>query len=71
MNKRCSGCGSEGFPKSILGSNRCTFCDGAEGGNPPVDCPQCKGTGGKLYYEPGLLTDWCKTCDGTGKVERD
>ena len=31
----CPGCRSKGFPASILGLGRCTFCDGTEGGNPP------------------------------------
>lgn len=31
----CAGCGSKGFAPSILGPDRCTFCDGTEGGNPP------------------------------------
>lgn len=30
----CSFCGSVGFGISVL-PNRCTFCDGTEGGHPP------------------------------------
>ena len=30
----CPTCYSKGFEISIL-ENRCTFCDGTEGGNPP------------------------------------
>lgn len=41
-------------------------------GNPwrPVNwkCVSCDGTGGKLYYEPGLLVSWCNACDGRGTV---
>lgn len=38
MNERepkCPTCGSRGFDDSIL-PDRCTFCDGTEGGNPPT-----------------------------------
>lgn len=38
--RACKGCGAVGFGKSILGSNRCTFCDGTEGGNPPIQGEQ-------------------------------
>lgn len=31
----CPTCKSKGFPLSTLGADRCTFCDGTEGGNPP------------------------------------
>lgn len=31
----CPSCGAKGFDQSILGADRCTFCDGTEGGNPP------------------------------------
>lgn len=31
----CKTCKSVGFDKSVLGDDRCTFCDGTEGGNPP------------------------------------
>lgn len=31
----CPTCGSKGFDRSTLGADRCTFCDGTEGGNPP------------------------------------
>lgn len=31
----CPGCNSLGFDQSKLGPDRCTFCDGTEGGNPP------------------------------------
>lgn len=31
----CKTCGGKGFPASVLGPDRCTFCDGTEGGNPP------------------------------------
>lgn len=34
---KCSGCNSEGFELSRLGQDRCTHCDGTEGGNPPTD----------------------------------
>jgi carbon storage regulator len=33
---RCHTCGSTGFNKSVL-PDRCTFCDGTEGGNPPEE----------------------------------
>jgi hypothetical protein len=33
----CPTCKSEGFKFSRLGQDRCTFCDGTEGGNPPSD----------------------------------
>jgi len=33
----CPSCKAKGFAQSILGPNRCTFCDGAEGGNPPTE----------------------------------
>jgi len=33
--KTCPTCKSKGFDLSILGPDRCTFCDGTEGGNPP------------------------------------
>ncbi len=33
----CPTCGSSGFPLSRLGPERCEFCDGTEGGNPPTD----------------------------------
>ena len=33
-----------------------------------LPCPQCNGTGDKLYYEPGLLISWCGPCKGTGRV---
>lgn len=35
QTRKCPTCGSAGFPESVLGANRCTFCDGTEGGNPP------------------------------------
>lgn len=31
----CPTCNSYGFPISVLGPNRCEFCDGTEGGSPP------------------------------------
>lgn len=33
--EKCPGCGSKGFAKSILGPDRCEYCDGTFGGNPP------------------------------------
>lgn len=35
-NRRCPTCGSVGFEVSVLGLDRCTFCDGTEGGDPPT-----------------------------------
>ena len=32
---KCVGCNSEGFEASAIGPDRCTFCDGTEGGHPP------------------------------------
>lgn len=32
----CQTCQSKGFTVSKLGPTRCTFCDGTEGGNPPI-----------------------------------
>lgn len=32
---RCPTCKSIGFPKSVLSDDRCTFCDGTEGGHEP------------------------------------
>lgn len=32
----CTTCKSMGFEVSVLGKDRCTFCDGTEGGNPPT-----------------------------------
>jgi hypothetical protein len=34
--RTCPTCGSKGFDVSVLGPDRCSFCDGTEGGNPPV-----------------------------------
>lgn len=34
---KCPTCGSKGFPPSSLGFDRCTFCDGTEGGQGPKD----------------------------------
>lgn len=31
-NRECPTCHSKGFPTSKLGSDRCEFCDGTEGG---------------------------------------
>lgn len=31
----CPTCGAKGFAQSVLGADRCEFCDGTEGGNPP------------------------------------
>lgn len=36
----CVTCGSKGFEPSILGEDRCTFCDGTEGGAGPKPDPQ-------------------------------
>lgn len=36
-NEPCPTCNSIGFDESKLGSDRCTFCDGTEGGL----CPFC------------------------------
>ena len=33
----CPTCGSTGFDTSVLGSERCSFCDGTEGGNAPTE----------------------------------
>lgn len=33
--EECPSCRSKGFLPSVLGADRCTFCDGTEGGNPP------------------------------------
>lgn len=33
----CPTCGAKGFDKSRLGPDRCTFCDGTEGGCPPEE----------------------------------
>lgn len=33
---KCITCGSQGFDVLVLGPDRCTFCDGTEGGNPPT-----------------------------------
>lgn len=35
-SRLCPGCNSRGFAPSVLGDDRCTFCDGTEGGNPPT-----------------------------------
>jgi hypothetical protein len=34
---KCPTCRSQGFEVSILGPDRCTFCDGTVGGNPPTE----------------------------------
>jgi hypothetical protein len=34
---KCVTCGSHGFSPSILGPDRCEFCDGTVGGNPPEE----------------------------------
>lgn len=34
--RKCAGCGSRGFARSVLGPARCEFCDGTVGGNPPT-----------------------------------
>lgn len=36
---KCPTCKSEGFLPSVLGPDRCSFCDGTEGGNPPETNP--------------------------------
>lgn len=33
---KCKTCGSVGFVASVLGPDRCTFCDGTEGGQSDV-----------------------------------
>lgn len=33
--RECWTCHSRGFDESILGPDRCSFCDGTEGGNEP------------------------------------
>ena len=33
---KCEVCKSTGFEPSVSG-NGCTFCDGTEGGNPPIE----------------------------------
>ena len=33
----CPTCGAKGFDQSRLGPDRCTICDGTEGGNPPEE----------------------------------
>lgn len=33
----CPTCKSEGFKTSALGPDRCEFCDGTFGGNPPTE----------------------------------
>lgn len=35
LGQPCKGCGSKGFDSSILGPDRCSFCDGTEGGVGP------------------------------------
>lgn len=35
----CPGCGASGFGPSVLGPDRCQFCDGTESGNPPAISP--------------------------------
>lgn len=64
----------------------CETCSGsgAEPGNPPVTCTQCRGTGhirfqqgffsvsktcGKCQGAGRIITHPCKTCDGGGKVK--
>jgi hypothetical protein len=37
MEGKCPTCSSQGFDVSVLGPDRCTFCDGSEGGNPPTE----------------------------------
>lgn len=36
-NRTCPTCEATGFQQSTLGPDRCTFCDGTEGGNPPEE----------------------------------
>jgi hypothetical protein len=36
MPRECRGCRAIGFAPSVWGYNYCQFCDGTEGGNPPV-----------------------------------
>jgi len=36
-NVPCPTCGSVGFEPSVLGADRCSFCDGSEAGL----CPYC------------------------------
>lgn len=33
----CPTCGSKGFNESVLGKDRCSFCDGTEGGLDPLE----------------------------------
>ena len=53
MKDLCPTCKSIGFPKSVLGDDRCTFCDGTEGGHPPEACYRCWPT----------YTKDCKFCE--------
>lgn len=48
----CPTCRSKGFGPSVLGGDRCTFCDGTEGGNPPeYTCAACHGTFTKTWSD--------------------
>ena len=55
MSTKCPTCKSIGFEPSILGPDRCTFCDGTEGGNPPQDPTRLSET--TLLHFVSLLPD--------------
>lgn len=67
--RKCPTCGSIGFLTSPLGANRCSFCDGTEGGHPPTisDCAdrieelevklaKVTDVALRLYYGTGVVT---------------
>jgi molecular chaperone DnaJ len=54
---------------------RCATCGGTGGkpGTEPISCPQCKGSGKAVYYEPSISGKkkriiWCPTCKGKGTI---
>jgi hypothetical protein len=67
----CKGCGSKGFSPSVLGPDRCTFCDGTEAGlcphcgeprHPGRQCMQSICGCGRPYFRCDTITDECESC---------
>ena len=66
--KTCPSCNSSGFQVSILGPDRCTFCDGTEGGNPPVE--KCATGSEARRRAEELANEFTTTEDGRDWMQR-
>lgn len=67
--RTCPCCKSVGFDVSVLGGDRCTFCDGTEGGNPPPWSDRFKDEFSDQWLIDSLMDDEASNITSTDRFD--